>query len=41
MKRYLKLLKNTKLFGGITETEIEEMLECLSAEVLRLSLIHI
>ena len=35
MKRYLKLLKNTKLFGGITETEIEEMLECLSAEVLR------
>lgn len=35
MKRYLKLLKNTKLFGGITETEIEEMLGCLSAEVLR------
>lgn len=32
MKQYLKLLKRTKLFYGITETEIESMLECLSAE---------
>ena len=31
MKQYLKLLKNTKLFSGITETEIEAMLSCLSA----------
>lgn len=31
MKQYLKLLKNTKLFNGITETEIEAMLSCLSA----------
>lgn len=32
MKKYLKLLKNTKLFSGITETEIEPMLSCLSAD---------
>lgn len=31
MKKYLKLLKNTKLFNGITEPEIESMLSCLSA----------
>lgn len=31
MKKYLKLLKNTRLFHGITETEIESMLSCLSA----------
>lgn len=31
MKKYLKLLKQTELFYGITEAEIETMLECLSA----------
>lgn len=31
MKKYLNILKNTKLFYGITESEIESMLECLSA----------
>ena len=31
MKEYLKLLKRTKLFYGITESEMEVMLECLSA----------
>lgn len=31
MKKYLKLLANTKLFAGITEEEIESMLHCLSA----------
>lgn len=31
MKEYLKLLKRTKLFYGITESEMEAMLECLSA----------
>ncbi len=31
MKEYLKLLKNTSLFLGSTETDIESMLHCLSA----------
>ena len=31
MKKYLKLLTRTKLFYGITESEIEAMLKCLSA----------
>ena len=31
MKEYLKLLKRTKLFYSITESEMEAMLECLSA----------
>lgn len=31
MEQYLKLLKNTKLFSGITEPEIASMLSCLSA----------
>lgn len=31
MKKYLELLKNTKLFHGIAETEIEALLSCLSA----------
>lgn len=31
MKKYLKLLELTKLFHGITESEIESMLKCLSA----------
>ena len=31
MKKYLKLLKRSKLFYGITEEEIASMLECLSA----------
>lgn len=35
MKKYLKLLKNTKLFEGITEAEIETVLGCLSASVMR------
>lgn len=34
MKKYLKLLKNTKLFEGITEEEIETVLGCLSASVM-------
>lgn len=34
MKKYLKLLKNTKLFEGITEAEIETVLGCLSACVM-------
>lgn len=32
MEQYIKLLKNTKLFYGIHETEIESMLSCLSAD---------
>lgn len=32
MKQYLHLLKNTKLFEGISEIEIESMLRCLSAD---------
>ena len=31
MKKYLQLLKHSKLFQGISETEIETMLSCLSA----------
>ena len=31
MEKYLALLKNSKLFQGITETEITAMLDCLSA----------
>ncbi|HIR75796.1 MAG TPA: Crp/Fnr family transcriptional regulator [Candidatus Choladousia intestinipullorum] len=31
MKKYLQLLKHSKLFQGISETEIEPMLSCLSA----------
>lgn len=31
MKKYLNLLKHTKLFYGIAEAEIESMLGCLSA----------
>ncbi|XCP86871.1 Crp/Fnr family transcriptional regulator [Roseburia hominis] len=31
MKKYLPVLKNTKLFQGIREEEIEEMLGCLGA----------
>jgi CRP-like cAMP-binding protein len=31
MKKYLNLLKHTKLFYGITEAEIASMLKCLSA----------
>lgn len=33
MKKYLNLLKHSKLFYGITETEIESMLKCLSAKI--------
>lgn len=33
MKKYLDLLKQSKLFFGITETEIESMLTCLSASI--------
>lgn len=32
MKRYLSLLKTTKLFAGVQEHEIEAMLSCLGAE---------
>ncbi len=31
MKKYLKLLSETKLFEGISESEIEAVLQCLSA----------
>lgn len=31
MKKYLTLLNSTKLFQSIEETEIESMLDCLSA----------
>lgn len=31
MREYLQLLQKTKLFNGIAETEIEQMLNCLSA----------
>lgn len=32
MKKYLQILKMSKLFLGINENEIEDMLSCLSAE---------
>lgn len=32
MKKYLHLLSKTKLFSGISEDEIEAMLDCLSAQ---------
>lgn len=31
MEKYLPLLKNARLFQGIAETEIQDMLKCLSA----------
>ena len=31
MEKYIKQLKNTKLFNGITETELAPMLKCLGA----------
>ena len=31
MKKYLSLLKNSKLFQGISEDELTSMLDCLSA----------
>ena len=34
MKKYLSLLKNSKLFQGISEDEFTSMLECLSAVTL-------
>ena len=33
MKKYFQTVKNSKLFTGITEAEIEAMLQCLSASV--------
>ena len=33
MKKYINLLENSELFYGITETEIESMLKCLSANI--------
>lgn len=36
MKKYLAILKRTKLFSGIGEDEIEEMLSCLNAKKLEL-----
>jgi len=33
MKKYFQTIKNSKLFAGITESEIEAMLQCLSATV--------
>lgn len=34
MKKYLHILKLSKLFSGISENEIEDMLQCLSAKKL-------
>lgn len=31
MKKFLKILKHTKLFDGITESEIEDMMKCFEA----------
>ena len=31
MEKYLSLLKNSKLFQGISEDELASMLDCLSA----------
>ncbi len=33
MKKYLNILKKSQLFSGVTENEIEAMLDCLSAEL--------
>lgn len=33
MKKYISILKHTKLFAGITDREIEEMLSCLNAQI--------
>ncbi|MBQ8831452.1 MAG: Crp/Fnr family transcriptional regulator [Oscillospiraceae bacterium] len=33
MKKYFQTIKNSKLFAGITEGEVEAMLQCLSASV--------
>lgn len=33
MKKYIPILKRTKLFAGVTEEEIEPMLSCLGARV--------
>ena len=33
MKKYINLLEHSELFYGITETEIESMLKCLSANI--------
>ena len=33
LKKYFQTIKNSKLFSGITDTEIEAMLQCLSAAV--------
>ena len=33
MKNYLHIIKNSKLFAGITDAEIEAMLQCLSASI--------
>lgn len=33
MKKYFQTIKNSKLFAGITEAEIEAMLQCLSASI--------
>ena len=35
MKKYIHIIKNSRLFSGITESEIEAMLGCLSAAVKR------
>lgn len=34
MKQYIKLLKNTYMFNGINESEIEGMLKCLNARTM-------
>lgn len=32
MKKYIEILKNTALFSGVSENEIESMMNCLSAK---------
>ena len=34
MKKYIKILKKSRIFAGVSEDEIEAMLSCLNARVL-------
>lgn len=33
MKKYIKVLKNSKIFSGVSEEEIESMLSCLNSRI--------
>ena len=39
MKKYIPILKNTKLFSGISEEEINTMLAVIAATVLKAKII--